>query len=133
MTHADPSRSSYAYDADGRKTAEYDTSGGASEATSDQLAAWTYDTLTKGKLTSSTSFYGGLAYTEQVTGYNTFGLPTGTGTIIPTGARWPAPTPRTWPTTRSGQLAPTTTPPPAGLPAENVTIGYDAAGRARTR
>ena len=52
---------SYAYDADGRKTAEYDTTGGAAETASDELASWTYDTLAKGQLTSSTSYSAGPA------------------------------------------------------------------------
>ena len=79
---------SYTYDADGRKTAEYDTTGGASESGSDEVAAWTYDTLAKGELTSSVSYVGGTAgssYTEAVTGYNTFGLPKGTETIVSSG------------------------------------------------
>ena len=77
---------SYAYDLDGRKTAEYDTTGGALETTADQVASWTYDTMAKGKLTSSTAYENGNSYTEAVTGYNSFELPSGTETIIPSAA-----------------------------------------------
>jgi RHS repeat-associated protein len=79
---------SYTYDADGRKAAEYDTTGGAAPSGSDQLAAWTYDTLAKGEPTSSTSYVGGTtgsSYTQGVTGYNAFGLPKGTDTIVSSG------------------------------------------------
>jgi RHS repeat-associated protein len=78
----------YAYDADGRKIAEYDTTGGAGKSASDQVAAWTYDTLAKGELTSSIAYVGGTtgtSYTQGVTGYNTFGLPKGTETIVSAG------------------------------------------------
>jgi YD repeat-containing protein len=68
---------SYTYDADGRRTAEYDTTGGALESPSTEVAAWTYDTLAKGQPTSSTSYSGGAAYTEAVTGYNAYEKPSG--------------------------------------------------------
>ncbi len=74
---------SYAYDGDGRKVGEYDTTGGAAENSGDLLASWTFDTLKKGMLTSSSSFYGGAAFTELVGGYNAFGLPSATETVIP--------------------------------------------------
>ncbi len=35
---------SYTYDAAGRPTAEYNTTGGVGQTSSDELAAWTYDT-----------------------------------------------------------------------------------------
>ena len=41
VTDARGKQVSYTYDGDGRKTAAYDTTGGAQETTSDQLAAWT--------------------------------------------------------------------------------------------
>jgi RHS repeat-associated protein len=83
VTDARGDQISYTYDLDGRKTGEYDTTGGAPESSSDELASWTYDTLAKGQLTSSTSYYNGSAYTEEIAGYNPYGLPTGTKTIIP--------------------------------------------------
>ena len=89
VTDARGEQVSYTYDADGRKTAAYDTTGGAAESGSDELASWAYDSLAKGQPTSSTSYAGGTggsAYTDQVTGYNSYGLPTGTKTIIPASA-----------------------------------------------
>jgi RHS repeat-associated protein len=83
VTDARKDQISYVYDADGRKTAEYDTTGGALESSSTELASWTYDTLAKGELTSSTSYYDGNAYTEKSLGYNGYGLSEGTETVIP--------------------------------------------------
>jgi RHS repeat-associated protein len=83
VTDARDDQISYTYDLDGRKTGEYDTTGGAAESSSDELASWTYDTLALGQLTSSTSYYDGSAYTEEITGYNSYGLPKATETIIP--------------------------------------------------
>jgi YD repeat-containing protein len=87
VTDARGDQISYTYDLDGRQTAEYDTTGGAAESSSDELASWTYDTLAKGQLTSSTSYYNGSAYTEEVAGgYSPYGLPKATETIIPAAA-----------------------------------------------
>lgn len=101
VTDARNDQTSCTYDADGRKTAEYDTTGGAAESSGDELASWAYDTLAKGEPTSSTSYYGSQAYTEKVIGYNGYGLPTGTETVIPLPrVRWRGPTfgkPRTTP------------------------------------
>jgi hypothetical protein len=61
------------YDAANRKTAEYDTTGGGAEAGSDEVAAWSYDTLAAGQPYQSISYAGGTSgtsYTESVTGYN---------------------------------------------------------------
>ena len=64
-------QSRYTYDADGRKTAEYDTTGGAAETSADELASWTYDTLAKGQLDLLDLLRRRTAaYTEAVTGYN---------------------------------------------------------------
>ena len=120
---------SYTYDGDGRKTAAYDTTGGAAETAADQVASWTFDTLAKGKPTSSTSFLGGAAYTRQVTGYNAQELPSGTATVIPhsqgtlagTYTRQNAYAP-------DGQLTSYTDSAAGSLPTETVTIGYDPAG-----
>jgi RHS repeat-associated protein len=121
---------SYTYDADGRKTAEYDTTGGAAENSGDQLASWTWDTKAKGLLTSSSTFYGGQAYTQQVIGYNSLGLPTGTQTVIPSAQGALAGTYSTGITYNTDTEAPATVFSSAagGLPAETVDVGYDTAG-----
>ena len=124
---------SFTYDADGRKTAEYDTTGGALETTSDQLAAWTWDTLAKGQLTSSTSYSGGAAYTEAVTGYNSYELPSGTQTVIPSAQGALAGTYTQQDSyAPDGQLTSYTDSAAGGLPAETVTTGYDSAGEANS-
>ncbi len=126
-TDARGKTTSYAWDADGRKTAEYDTTAGASETGSDQLAAWTYDTLDKGMLTSSTSYAGGTSgssYTEGVTAYNSLGLPKGTQTIVSSG-----PLAGTYKqldayTNEASLLSEYQDQAVGGLPAETVQIGY---------
>ncbi|WP_406446857.1 polymorphic toxin-type HINT domain-containing protein [Streptomyces sp. NBC_01613] len=76
----------YAYDEMGRKKAEYDITGGATPSTSNELAAWTYDTLKKGKPTASIRYVGGTsgsAYTEKVASYDSHGWPQATQLVIP--------------------------------------------------
>lgn len=70
----------YEYDLLGRKTAL--RQGSAAGAT---LATWTFDTLAKGKATSSTRFAGGNAYTSAVSGYDANYRPTGSRITIPAG------------------------------------------------
>jgi RHS repeat-associated protein len=120
---------SYTYDGDGRKTAEYDTTGGALESAADELASWTYDTLAKGELTSSTAYEGGASYTEQISGYNSYELPSGTETIIPPAQGNLAGTYTvSYSYAPSGQMTSYTDSAAGGLPTETVTTGYDAAG-----
>ena len=121
---------SYAYDNDGRRTAEYDTTGGAAENVADQLASWTYDSLAKGKLASSTSFQNGASYTEQVIGYTSQGLPSGTSIVIPSAQGALAGTyTQQYTYAPTGQQTSYTDSAAGGLPSETVTTGYDAAGR----
>jgi RHS repeat-associated protein len=128
-TDARGKQTSYTYDGDGRRTASYDTTGGAAENTSDQLGSWTWDTLAKGQLTSSTSFSGGASYTESVTGFNSFELPSGTQTVIPAGQGALAGTYTQQDNyAPDGQLTSYTDSAAGGLPAETVTTGYDSAG-----
>ncbi|WP_330264770.1 RHS repeat-associated core domain-containing protein [Streptomyces griseorubiginosus] len=77
---------SYKYDELGRKTAEFDTTGGVAQSTGNELAAWTYDTLKKGKPTSSIRYVGGTsgsAYTEKVLGYDSHGWAQATELVVP--------------------------------------------------
>ncbi|MFF7634314.1 polymorphic toxin-type HINT domain-containing protein [Kitasatospora sp. NPDC008050] len=72
----------YTYDLLGRKTGMYN--GGVAPA--NEAASWSYDTLAKGQLTSSTRYVGGAsgaAYTETVTGYDSAYRSLGTSTTIP--------------------------------------------------
>ena len=122
-------QTSYTYDTDGRKTAEYDTTGGAAETSANEVATWLYDTLAKGKLTSSTSFQGGAAYTEQYTGYNAYEQPEGDETIIPSSQGALAGTyTQSYTYAATGQETSYTDQAAGDLPAETVTTGYDNAG-----
>ncbi|MFJ9522460.1 polymorphic toxin-type HINT domain-containing protein [Kitasatospora sp. NPDC101801] len=72
----------YTYDLMGRKTGLYDGTVTAAK----QLAAWTFDTVAKGKPTSSTRYIGGStgqAYTTTVNGYDNGYRTTGSTTTIP--------------------------------------------------
>jgi len=129
VTNARGKTIAFTYDADGRKTAEYDTTGEAPESSANELASWTYDTLAKGQLTSSTAYEDGAAYTEEVTGYNSQELPAGTETIIPAAQGALAGTySQTYTYAPSGQQTSYTDSAAGGLPAETVSTGYDNAG-----
>jgi RHS repeat-associated protein len=127
-TDARHDSTSWTYDADGRKIAEYNGPNGSS---GDELASWTYDTLAKGQLTSSTWYNNGTTYTEAVTGYNSQELASGTETVIPAqqGALDGTYT-QTYTYAPSGQETSYTDSAAGGLPAETVTTGYDNAGNA---
>jgi RHS repeat-associated protein len=121
----------YAYDTLNRKTAETAlTSTGGSVSAANELASWTYDTLAKGQLTSSTSYAAGSAYTEAVTGYTTDYKPTGTSMTIPAAEGALAGTYTTtntyWPNT--GLLLSTAFSADGGLPAETARYAYDLQG-----
>jgi RHS repeat-associated protein len=129
VTDARHKQVSYTYDLSGRKTAEYDTTGGAPENSADQIASWTYDTLAKGKLTSSTSIQNGLSYTEAVTGYSPYGLPSGDQVTVPSAQGALAGTYTTSYTyAPTGDITSHTDSAAGGLPAETVTTGYDSVG-----
>ncbi|MCW2943016.1 MAG: hypothetical protein JWN00_6001, partial [Actinomycetia bacterium] len=121
---------SYTYDAANRKTAKYDTTGGAAEAGSDEVAAWSYDTLAAGQPYQSISYTGGTggtSYTESVTGYNAYGLPQGTQVKVSAGT-WAGTYKELYGyTTYADQLSTVSYPAAGGLPAETVSTGYDAA------
>ena len=132
---------SYSYDADGRKVAEWN---GATPGTpgapgqpgtpaASQLAQWEFSTTT-GLPVESFSYAGGSgstgqSYTEQVMGYNSQGLPTGTETTIPAG-----PLAGTYVTesfyTNTGQPSSYIDGAGGGLSAETVNLSYDSAGEA---
>ncbi|MCX4749212.1 hypothetical protein OG455_27530 [Kitasatospora sp. NBC_01287] len=123
------------YDLDGRKTASYDTSTTQTLSAANKLAAWTYDTLKKGLPTATTSYSGGDTYTSTVLGYNNLGKPsvtrinlTGEGTAL---------VPATGYTTGygyslTGRLTNQNDSAEGGLPAENLTYGYDQFGEPTT-
>lgn len=122
---------SYTYDALNRKTGEYS----GSVAPASELASWSYDTLDKGQLTSSTAYTSGAsgpAYVQAVSGYNTSYQPTGTTTTIPAGdgngnLAGQYTTTNTY-TPVTGLLQDTAYSGDGGLPAETVGYGYDLQG-----
>ncbi|MEU3569855.1 ricin-type beta-trefoil lectin domain protein [Kitasatospora sp. NPDC036755] len=72
----------YTYDLAGRKTGLYE----GQVVPANQLAAWTFDSVMKGKPASSTRYVGGSggqAYTTAITGYDNGYRPTSTTTTVP--------------------------------------------------
>ncbi|QFV00189.1 hypothetical protein KDY119_03724 [Luteimicrobium xylanilyticum] len=115
----------YGYDALGRKTEERDTS-----ATGAVLAKWTYDTLAKGQLTSSTSYVGSNAYTTAVTGYDNAYQPLGQSVTLPASEGKLAGTyTTTYAYALDEQLQSVSLPAGGGLGAEKVTTYYDKLNR----
>lgn len=129
----------YTYDKIGRKTGAYTSS--ISPTT--QQASWTYDTVAKGYLTSSTRFIGGTtgsAYTRKVTAYDNLYRPTGTQVVLPANdplvveplSGSPARIPQTLSFAtafnRDGTVQSTTEPQVAGLPSEVFSTQYNDSG-----
>ncbi|WHP16203.1 RHS repeat-associated core domain-containing protein [Cellulomonas sp. ES6] len=100
-------------------------------ATGTVRARWTYDTLQKGLLTSSTRYSGSAAYVSAVTGYDDGGRPLGTSVTLPSAEGALAGTYTTSSTyTADGQVKTVKLPAAGGLGAETVTTRYDALSRA---
>jgi RHS repeat-associated protein len=117
-----------AYDGLGRRTELH-----RDAATGPLLAAWTYDTLALGQLTSAARYTAAGAYTSTVTGYDERYRPLGTTVAVPASEGL---SPDSWTTSTTyrvdGSVATTTFPAAGGLPAETVTSGYDDTGLALT-
>jgi len=119
------------FDALDRTTAQYEGT-----TTGKLLNSWTYDTLAKGSVTSSTSYEGsqpnvpGSKYTSTVTGYDTAGRPTGSTLTLPTDA--PAFGGLSYKVglfyNQDGSVATQSNPRAGDLPAENLRYGYDGLG-----
>ncbi|NMO50683.1 hypothetical protein HH310_05670 [Actinoplanes sp. TBRC 11911] len=108
----------------GRKTAEWLGPVG----TGTKMATWSYDTLSKGRLTSSSRFDSGNEYKTTVIGYNNLYQPAGTITTIPSAEGALAGTYAFSSTynldgTINSQSIPTT----GDLPAETLNYSYDSA------
>lgn len=114
----------YEYDELDRRTAVRDGS-----ATGPILSSWTYDTLAKGKLTSSTRFVDGNAYVQAVTGYDEAYHPTGGTVTIPASEGRLAGTYTTAVTYAADGAVKTITPATLpGLPDERQALGYNGLG-----
>ncbi|MFJ9381567.1 RHS repeat domain-containing protein [Streptomyces sp. NPDC101455] len=137
-TDARGDQAQYEYDKDGRRTAAYDITGNATASTANQIAAWTYDTLKKGYLTSSTSYELGTtsaSVTNAVLAYTGMGevaaskttlanLPSNLAPLAPSAGYTEAYTYKI-----TGTLASQQDPAGGGLPAESVNYGYDQYGQ----
>ncbi|MEU8271910.1 RHS repeat-associated core domain-containing protein [Sphaerisporangium sp. NPDC049002] len=119
---------SYSYDDLGRKTAVWAGESG----TGTKLSSWSYDTLAKGKLTSSSRYVNGYAYTSQVTDYDSMGRPTGSTLTIPSSEDLLAGDYTfTAAYNVAGNLTQVGMPAAGGLPAEKVTSTLTDLGLAK--
>ncbi|MFF2660452.1 RHS repeat-associated core domain-containing protein [Kitasatospora sp. NPDC058032] len=119
----------YTYDLIGRKTGQYN----GSVADANLLASWTFDTLAKGKPTSSTRYVGGkdgAKYVNAVAGYDIGYRPTGTSVTIPSAEGGLAGTYSTSITYEPvlGLVDTLTLPAAGGLPSETVGYTYNDTG-----
>lgn len=129
------------YDAAGRVTAvsndrhitlttEYDKLGrktGVKQGDT-ALSKWTYDTLAKGQLTSSTRYVDGAAYTTAIGAFDDRYQPTSTTTTVPSAAGGLAGT-YTWTygyKPETGALLWTLNPAVGNIPADRVTTNYNS-------
>ncbi|WP_133306142.1 DNRLRE domain-containing protein [Microbispora triticiradicis] len=126
-TDAKGQKISYSYDDLDRRTAQWVGDAG----TGTKVAEWTYDTLIKGQLTSSTRWTDGQPYTSAVTGYDAAYHPLGTKVTLPSseGALAGDYT-FTAGYGTSGRVETVGVPAVAGLPAETLTYGYTGLGDA---
>lgn len=134
-TDANGDQLSYVYDAMKRKTAEYNTTGGAAETAADQIGAWAYDTLAKGQPTSSTTYTDGAGdtantWTETVAGYTAKYQPTGEVVTVPSsqGALAGTYQDSSQYTAQTSLLAGTHYSAEGNLPKEQVNFGYTPSG-----
>ncbi|MEV4559953.1 hypothetical protein AB0K51_23590, partial [Kitasatospora sp. NPDC049285] len=122
----------HAYDLIGRKTGTFQ--GGTGSA--NQLAAWSFDTVAKGKPASSTRYTSGAtgpAYTTAVTGYDDGYRPTGTTVTIPGAEVGQGTTPFVYATSSTydqvtGNVQNTNLPAVGDLPREDLGYSYGIDG-----
>ncbi|WP_177246617.1 RHS repeat-associated core domain-containing protein [Actinacidiphila alni] len=127
---------SYTYDELGRKTGMFD-SAVADQSSDNQLAKWTYDSVSKGQPTSSIRYVkdsttgATLSYTSQVGAYDELYRPTATRVVIPsaTGEGALAGSYVSNATYNlDGTLYSTSDPAAGGLPSESLVYGYNELG-----
>jgi RHS repeat-associated protein len=128
-TDARGQKLSFEYDALGRVTTRW----AGEKTTGTKLAAYAYDTLAKGQLTSATRYVGTDEYITEPIGYDDRYRPTGTRWTIPNSEGALAGRYETsYGYDSADHLTTITYPARAGLPAETVTTGYDPLGYATT-
>ncbi|MEU1386205.1 MULTISPECIES: polymorphic toxin-type HINT domain-containing protein [unclassified Nonomuraea] len=118
-------KTSYTYDDLGRKTSQW----AGDPNTGTKLAAWIFDTVSKGQLTSATRYVNGQPYTDTITSYDSMDRPTASTLTIPSVEGLLAGSyDFTTSYTPSGAVAAFGMPAAAGLPAEKVTSTYTDLG-----
>ncbi|MFI6286665.1 polymorphic toxin-type HINT domain-containing protein [Streptomyces sp. NPDC051018] len=133
--NASGARVLYGYDEIGRKTGMWS---GTARTDATKLAAWSYDTLAKGQLDSSTRYDGGVAgkaYTREVLAYDSLYRATrtqlslaATDPLVTSGAAEPNYTFASA-FNLDDTLQYTSEPAAGGLPAETVRYGYTSMGQ----
>ena len=122
----------HAYDSLGRVTSLWQDAVG----TGTQHAAWVYDTLALGQLSSATRLDNAHAYTTTITGYDDAYRILGQSVTFPP-AEGALSTQGPWVFTATyhvdGSPATQTLPSGGGLPAETITTGYDSVGYPTTQ
>ena len=130
---------STSYDADGRKIATYDTTGGAQETAADEIASWGYDSATGpngpavGYASSTTSYSNGDAFTDTINSYNlqaqvaqTTDTLTGTDSALVPSSGYVT----SYVYSPTGNLKTQKDPAAGGLKAESLNYTYDQFGEA---
>ncbi|MFJ7911042.1 RHS repeat domain-containing protein [Kitasatospora sp. NPDC096204] len=111
----------------GRNIAAYE---GTTADPAKKVATWTYDSLAKGKPTSSTRYVGNDAYTSEITGYDIGYRELGAKVTIPTAEKELAGVYQTDNTyNAAGRLTTTTMPAVAGMGREKLTFATDTVGQ----
>ncbi|MFC7219666.1 polymorphic toxin-type HINT domain-containing protein [Streptomyces polyrhachis] len=126
----------FEYDVLGRKTGSWQTS----KTDANKLAAWSFDTLKKGQLDSSTRYDGGTAgkaYTDKVTAYDAMYQVTANELTLPTtdplvAAGVPSTLAFTTGYRLDGSISQHREPAVAGLASEAVSYTYNATGQQLT-
>ncbi|MGW6280192.1 RHS repeat-associated core domain-containing protein [Kribbella sp. NPDC055071] len=112
----------FTYDELGRRTSQR-----AGSPSGTVQLSWTFDTLAKGRPTSTTRYVNGNAYTTAVTGYDDAGRPTGNSVTLPASEGALAGTYVTSQTyTDDGKVATRSLPAAGDLAAETLTVDYSA-------
>jgi RHS repeat-associated protein len=126
----------YEYDDLGRKTGLWE----GAKTDANKLAAWTFDSLAKGKQDTSVRYEGGASgktYTQKVTGYDSLYQITGNQVILPSsdplvGAGVPSTLSFTTGYNLDGTISQASNPAVGGLPAETVSYTYNKTGQQLT-
>jgi RHS repeat-associated protein len=137
-TDANGTTLTYTYDKLARKQFEYNTTGNLTPGATNEVAAWTYDSLKKGQPTSVTTYTNPTqgtndpanTYTETQLGYTALYQSKGESVTIPSSQGALAGTYQSTNiyTTGISLLAAVQYGAYGGLPSETVTLGYNTAG-----